>query len=260
MAVITFMSDFGREDHYIAAVKGAILRQNPSINIVDISHEVKVGDIGQAAYLLKNVFREFPKGTVHLCAVDRMAKEPSRQLALKVEDHFFVGPDSGVFSLISQERPMAIVDINIVRPIMSTFMSKDLLAPVAANLASGKNIHEMGKPVDSVYELFARKLKVTKREIAGNVIRVDHYGNLITNIEKKEYETIQKINGNVAFDITIGRESVGTIHKHYADVDSGECFVFFNSLGHLQIGINKGNAAELLGLKLDTPITINFHV
>lgn len=260
MAVITFMSDFGIEDHYVAAVKAVIISHNPSIPIIDISHQITPGDIGQAAYLLKSVFREFPKGTVHLCGIDNVARERTRLLAMKVEDHFFVGSDSGVFSLISEDRPTACIDLNAINPVNSTFPTKEILAPAAAGLASGKNIHEMGPAVDTIMELFARKLKVTKREIAGNVIRVDQYGNLITNIEKKEFDIIQKLNNNAAFEITIGRETVSRINENYFEVESGDCFVFFNSIGLLQIGINKGNAAELLGLKLDTPIVISFSI
>ena len=260
MAVITFMSDFGLEDHYVAAVKAAIIRQNPSITIIDLSHMIKLGDIGRAAYILKNVFKDFPKGTVHLCAIDRLQKEPSKMIAIKLEEHFFVGLDSGLFSLISQERPVAIVDLNVMRHIYSTFPTKDILAPAAASLASGKNIHDMGLALTEVTELFARKLKVTKREIAGNVIRVDHYGNLITNISKEEFDVIQIINKQALFEITVGRETITEINNTYSDVDSGECFIFFNSNGLLEIGLNKGNASELLGLKLDTPITITFAV
>lgn len=260
MAVITFMSDFGEEDHYVAAVKASVLSQNSSIAVIDISHQIKAGDIGQAAYLLQNVFRDFPKGTVHLCAVGTLSRDHTKLIALKIEDHFFVGSDNGIFSLISEERPLAIVDINSANPITSTFPSKYVMAPVAAKLANGSNIHEMGAPLSEIKELFARKLKVTKREIAGNVIRVDHYGNLITNIARAEFETIQKLNGNASFEITIGRETVSQIHQSYTDVESGDCCVFFNSNGLLEIGINKGNAAELLGLKLDTPIVMIFIV
>ncbi|MFY0599776.1 MAG: SAM-dependent chlorinase/fluorinase [Cyclobacteriaceae bacterium] len=260
MAVITFMSDFGEQDHYVAAVKASILVQNPGVTIVDISHRVKSGDIGHAGYLLQSVFRDFPKGTVHLCSVGSSGKSKDKLLCLKIEDHFFVGPDSGVFSLISEERPTAMVDVNALNSKPSTFPSKEILAPAAAKLAGGYNIHEMGPSIDEIQELFARKLKVTKKEIAGNVIRVDHYGNLITNINKKEFNIIQGLNGNSPFNITIGLENVRQINETYSDVDSGDCFVFFNSNDLLEIGINKGNAAELLGLKLDTPIIITFQI
>ncbi len=260
MAVITFISDFGKEDHYVAAVKAAVLRQHVDIPIIDISHTVKPSDIGHAAYLLRSVFADFPEGTVHLCGIDSIGKGLNRLLAVRLASHYFVGPDSGIFSLISDQKPDIIVDVNIGNRVPSTFPLKDILAAVAAKLAKGANILELGEPVNQVNELFARKLKVTKREIAGNVIRVDRYGNLITNILKSEFEIIHKLNQFTIFSITIGRESVTQIHKTYSDVESGDCFVFFNSNGLLEIGINKGSASELLGLKLDTPIIITFQI
>lgn len=260
MAIVTFMSDFGTEDHYVAAVKAAILTANPSINIVDISHNIYPSDIGHASYVLKNVFRDFPVGSVHLCAVDMSGREPSRLIALKLEEHYFVGSDSGLFSLLSTQRPVAVINLNALNPITSTFDAKELLAPAASALASGKNIHEMGPAVDDLKVLYGRQLKVTKREISGNIIRVDTYGNLITNIVKSEFETIMKINGNTPFEIYFGREKSRKINKNYDEVDSGEVFILFNSNDYLQIGINKGNASELLGQSLDAPVIINFEV
>lgn len=259
MALVTFMSDFGTEDHYVAAVKAAILKGNPSINIVDISHNIYPSDIGHASYVLKNVFRDFPPNSVHLCAIDLNSREPSKLIAIKLEEHYFVGPDSGLFSLISQQRPTAIIDINSLKPIESTFEAKDILAPTASGLASGKNIHEMGPAQNEIKILYSRQLKVTKREISGNIIRVDVYGNLITNIIKSEFDTITRINGNQPFEVSFGREKTRKINKTYNEVESGEFYVLFNSSGFLQIGINKGNASELLGLVLDAPVTINFE-
>lgn len=259
MALVTFMSDFGTEDHYVAAVKAAIFRANPSINVVDISHQIYPSDIGHASYVLKNVFRDFPVGSVHLCAIDMVRKEPSRLVAIKLEEHYFVGADSGLFSLLSSQRPTAAININALKPIESTFDAKDIMAPVASALASGQNIHEMGPPVEDLQVLYSRQLKVTKREISGNVMRVDWYGNLITNIVRSEFETIMKINGHTPFEIYFAREKTRKINTNYWEVDSGEFFVLFNSNGFLQIGINKGNASELLGLNLDAPVVINFE-
>lgn len=258
MALVTFMSDFGTEDHYVAAVKAAILRANPSAGIVDISHEVYPSDIGHAAYVLKNVFREFPAGTVHLCAIDLSAKEPTKLIALEMEEHFFVGYDSGVFSLLGEQQPRAVVELKATGP--STFEAKDILAPAAAGLAAGHSISTMGTAMQAIRTLYARQLKVTKREIAGNIIRVDHYGNLITNIKKTEFETIVRLNGDKPYEVCFGRERSRRVHGTYSEVESGEYFVLFNSSNLLQIGINKGNASELLGLSLDAPVIINFEL
>ena len=260
MALVTFMSDFGTEDHYVAAVKAAILKGNQSLNIIDISHSIYPSDIGHASYVLKSVFRDFPANTVHLCAVDLNSREPNKLIAIKLEEHYFVGPDSGLFSLLSTQRPTAIIDINALKPIESTFDAKDIMAPVVSGLANGKNIHEIGPELQEMKVLYSRQLKVTKREISGNVIRVDSYGNLITNIVQTEFDTIMKINGNKPFEVGFGREKSRRIHKTYNEVESGEFYIFFNSNGYLQIGINKGNASELLGLALDSPVVINFEI
>lgn len=258
MAVVTFMSDFGVKDHYTAAVKAALLKVAPQVPVIDITHYIDAFDVGHAGYVLGNVFRDFPEGTVHLCAIDSTAKEISLPVAIALEGHFFVGMDCGLFDLISTERPTA--QVLLQEPPTDTFVAKTILAPVAANLASGASIHDMGRPISELKRLLGRQLKVTKREITGNIVRVDHFGNLITNIHRKDFDTITRINGNAPFTVEFGREQTNSFQQTYGDVDSGECYVFFNSNGFLQIGLNKGRATELLGLKQDAPISILFKI
>ena len=255
MAVITFMSDFGTEDHYVAAVKAAIVSKSPNQPITDISHSIRPYDIAHAANVLKHVYKDFPEKTVHLVAVDAM-REKSKAIALELDGHFFVGFDSGLFSLITSKKPS---QVSILENGQSTFPAKHVLAQVALDLAGGKGLKDVGSLVDSIKELYDRQLKVTKREIAGNVVSVDHYGNLITNISKSEFDKILEINGSgVRFAIRFGREIFDHTHEFFTDVESGDCFVLFNSSGDLQIGINKGNASELLGLSADAPVIIEF--
>ncbi len=261
MSVITFVSDFGTEDHYVAAVKAAIIRDNPDCRIIDITHQIGQSDIAHAAYVLKNVYREFPEQSVHMCAVDQGGRELPRQIAVQWNNHFFLGPDNGLFSLIGDLENGKIVEIvskDEKADAPSTFTARDILAPAAAKLLKDRKIEALGPSSGALKRLFARQLKVTKREIAGNVIRVDHYGNLITNINRKEFETIIKLNGNSRFQIQFGRETIGKIHASYHEVESGECYVIFNSNDNIQIGINQGNASELLGIFLDTTINIFF--
>jgi S-adenosylmethionine hydrolase len=256
MALVTFLSDFGVEDHYVASVKAALISVNPSVQVIDISHHIAPFDLSHAAYVLGNSFRKFPKGTVHLIAFDNAMKEPNRILAVKLEDHFFVGFDTGIFSLISSQAAHAKVEISQQA---STFAARDILAPIAAKLASGQDIYDMGKRIDDDRQLVNRQPKLTKKQIVGNIIRVDHYGNLISNIEKKEFEKILELNGNASFEIQFGREKTNRLHSDYSQADHGDYFVLFNSDGYLQIGINKGNGAELLGLKHDSPVFIYFN-
>lgn len=255
MSLITFLSDFGTTDHYVAAVKASIVSQRPDQIIVDLSHDIRPFDIAHAAHVLSNVYRDFPENTVHLVAVDAM-KQKSSPIALELDDHFFVGFDSGLFSLLSHKKPTT---ISVLHSNGSSFPAKDVLASAALALARGEKIEQIGESADSMVELFQRQLKMTKREIAGNVVAVDHYGNLITNIQKSEFEKILEINGQgTKYSIRLGRELFDQIHGYYTDVESGDCFIIFNSTGTLQIGINKGDASELLGLRIDAPIVIEF--
>ncbi len=249
------MSDFGTVDHYVAAVKAAIISESPTQLVADITHDIRPFDISHAAMVLRNIYNEFPQKTVHIVAVDAM-KEKSRAVAIEIDNHFFVGFDSGLFSLISEKKPDQIV---MLQNGQSTFPAKDVLAKTALEIANGKALKEVGEAVDSMNELYGRQLKVTKREIAGNVISVDHYGNLITNILKSEFEKILEINGSgVRYAIKFGREVFENFHQYFSDVESGDCYLLFNSSGFLQIGINKGNASELLGLSIDSPVLIEF--
>ncbi len=258
MALITFTSDFGKEDHYAAAVKARILKVNPNIQIIDISHEVEPFNLSHGAYVIKSAFREFPVGTVHLIAVDTFMRKWGA-VAMKLEEHYFVGPDNGILSLISNERPSIVVDTNKLKNLQTTFPAKDLYAGIAANLASNKSIQDLGPLKEDWTQLLNRQIKATKSLIAGNVIRVDTYGNLITNIPKHEFENILKLNGNNNFEIKLGREKMAQLHTSYHNVEPGECFCIFNSLGMLEIGINSGNASNLLGLTFDNPVSIHFN-
>ncbi len=256
MGVITFMSDFGTTDHYVAAVKAAIISKSAGQAIVDLTHDIRPYDIAHAANVLTDVYKDFPENSVHLVAVDTM-RERSRLIALFLDGHYFVGFDSGLFSLISKSKPTKIVELKRSE---SIFPAKEVLSEAALALAQGKSIEKLGESLNSILELYPRQLKVTKREIAGNVITVDHYGNLITNIQKADVTKILEINGNgTSHTIRFGREAFEDFHEYFTDVESGDCFVLFNSLGNLQIGINKGNASELLGLGVDAPVIIEFN-
>ncbi|MEO1054523.1 MAG: SAM-dependent chlorinase/fluorinase [Bacteroidota bacterium] len=254
MAIITFLSDFGESDHYVAAVKAKIIQTNPGLTIIDITHRIKLSDIAHASHTLKSVFRDFPKGTVHLAAVGLMDAKKVKFIAMKMEDHYFVGPDNGLFSLVSDESLGTAVDINI-NEVKHNFPAKEIFAPIAAKLASGTSIHDLGKPVEQINRMLGRAPRATKKQIAGHVIRVDHYGNLVTNISKTDFDILSK---GKKYHITFGRETAGRVHHGYEMAEPGDCFLLFNSLGFLEIGINQGNAAQLLGLGYDCPVNIHF--
>lgn len=255
MAIVTLLTDSGKSDHYAGAIKAAIVKVNPGINIIDISHQIAACDIAHGAFLLKAVFRDFPKGTVHLVGVDAVGNPGDAFLAIQLEDHFFVGVDNGLFGLISSKSHQQLVALNSINIVESTFPEKDILAPAAAKLASGVAITSLGKPLTSFKKMIDRHVKATRKIISGHVIRVDNYGNLITNIPKNDFDILSK---GKNFTVQFGGEKFRRIHTNYNQAEQGDCFLIFNSQGFLEIGIYKGNASELLGLIYDSPISITF--
>lgn len=256
MPIITLLTDSGESDHYVAAIKAKIISTNPGIGIIDISHAIKLCDIGHAAFVLRSVFREFPKGTVHLVGVDATGNRGDAAIAMQLEDHFFVGSDNGLFGLISDKSHQYLVELNSINTITTTFPERDVLAPAAAKLASGVSITDLGKPLASFKRMIDRQVKATKKQITGQVIHVDGAGNLITNIPKQAFDILSR---DKAYTIQFGGEKFRRIHTQYHQAEQGECFILFNSLDLLEIGIFKGNASELLGLSYDSMVNIIFE-
>ncbi len=255
MAIITFLSDFGEKDHYTAAVKAKILATNPNITVIDISHQIAPCDIAHGAFVLKAVYKDFPQGTVHLVAVDSIGRSGDKYYAVELENHYFIGTDNGLIGLISDKTPRFQVDINSLNPIESTFPAKEIFAPAAAKLASNTSIQDLGQPLGEVKRMLARHLKANKSLISGHVIRVDNYGNLISNIDKGTFDILSN---QKTFNITFGRENSRRINNAINQVEAGDIFVIFNELGYLEIGINQGRASDLLGLGYDSPVMIKF--
>lgn len=255
MAIVTLLTDSGESDFYVAAIKAKILSTNPGLSIVDISHQIAPCDIAHGAFVLRAVFRDFPKGTVHLVGIDSTANKGDAFIALQLEDHFFVGSDNGLFGLISDKAHQTLVELNKITTIQTTFPEKDIFAPAAARLASGVNITTLGIAMAQFKKMTDRYVKATKKMIAGHVIRVDHFGNLITNIPRDAFETLSK---GKTYTLQFGGEKFRRIHTQYNQTDQGECFLLFNSMDLLEIGIYKGNASALLGLGYDSPVSILF--
>ncbi len=256
MAIVTLLTDSGESDHYVAAIKAKVLSTNPGLAIIDISNKINACDIAHGAFVLKSVFRDFPKGTVHIVAVDAAGNRGDAFIAIGIEDHFFVSVDNGLLGLVSDKAFQNLVELNTISPVTTSFPEKDILAPAAARLASGVSITTLGKPLTAFKKMTDRHVKATRKQILGHVIRVDSYGNLITNIEKDTFEILSK--GKV-FTITFGGEKMRRIHTYYNQAEQGDCFLLFNGLGLLEIGIYKGNASELLGLSYDSPVNIIFE-
>ncbi|TAG54153.1 MAG: hypothetical protein EAZ27_09525 [Cytophagales bacterium] len=256
MAIITFTSDFGNKDHYVAAVKAKILTFSPNQQMIDISHHIEPYNIPHAAFVLNAVFRDFPKGTVHVVSVDSLSDSEDKYVVAKIEDHFFVSSDNGLLSLLS-EKPTASVILNLDKITSHTFPEKNIFAFAAVSLANGKNMYDLGPTMaqNSLKKLINRKLKITKNDIFGNILHVDNYGNLISNITKKQFEETSE---HRSFFIKIGREDITNISKNYANTRSGDLLMTFNDLQLLEIAIKNGNASQLLNMKYDSTLHIVF--
>ncbi|HEX5170869.1 MAG TPA: SAM-dependent chlorinase/fluorinase [Cyclobacteriaceae bacterium] len=255
MALVTLLTDSGENEHYLAAIKARIFSINPGIKTIDISHRIPPCDIAHAAFVLRSVFRDFPQGTVHLVGVHAAGNRGDAYIALQLDDHFFVGTDNGLFGLISERTQQNLVELNSISSVQTTFPERDIFAPAAVKLASGVSINDLGKPMTIFKKMIDRQVKATKKQISGHVIHVDAYGNLITNIPQDAFDIVSK---GKSYTVLFGGEKFRRLQSQYNQVDEGECFILFNSLRLLEIGIYKGNASELLGLSYGSMVNITF--
>jgi S-adenosylmethionine hydrolase len=257
MGIITFTSDFGTKDHYVAAVKAKIYSFNPNIKVEDISHSIQPHDIGHGAHVLGSVFRDFPVGTVHLVAINAQSHVKEKLIALKLEEHFFVGEDNGFFSLLTEKKPTAICELPYDPNNGDTFPEKTILARAAVSLASGSSVYDLGKQLLETKIFKHRAPLFSDKVIECHVKHIDTYGNLITNLTKELFNATMGIE-KFAY-LQIRRERIEKIVKSYKDAFPGEAVAFFNSNNWLQININFGNASELLGMAVGDPIYIYFR-
>lgn len=258
MAIITLTTDLGYKDFYQAALKGSILNTLPNVNIIDITHEIEAFNISRAAFILKNSFYYFPVGTVHLIGIDTVYSESNKYLAIKYRDHFFVGSDNGIFSLIFEEEPQEIVEINIMQDLKFLhFPLADIFVKAACHLASGKPLKAIGIATDEIEQRMNLHPVIEKNQIKGSVIFVDSFENVVTNVTKEIFTKVQ--NGR-NFTLFFKRnESINQLSWHYNEVPEGEKLCLFGISNHLEIAINKANASGLLGLHNGDIIRIEFH-
>ena len=254
MGLITFLSDFGYRDHYVAAVKARILQLAPTVPVLDISHGIEPFNIAHAVHVLASVYQDFPAGTVHIVGVNDLGAPRAAWLAAVFRGHYFVSADNGLLPLLCDGRPEQAVLLGAGQEATSS-PTRDLLAPAAVRLAQGAPLAELGPAATDMYQLLNRQLRLQDHRITGHVVHVDHYGNLITNITRAAVEVLGR---NRSFTIHFARETVRDILPHFQAADPGEAVCIFNSQDQLCIGINQGNASELLGLHFDSQVDVRF--
>ncbi len=258
MAIITLTTDLGDKDIYQAALKGSILKLLPAVNIVDITHSVAAFNVQQAAFILKNSFYYFPENTVHLIGIDTVYNSDTKYLAVKYKNHYFVGSDNGIFSLMFNGEPDEIVEINIMQDLKFLhFPLADIFVKAACHLADGGKLNKIGLPITNIEKKMNLQPIVEKNVIKGSVIYIDSFQNVITNITKEFFNKVQQ---GRRFTLYFKRnETINQLSWHYNEVPEGEKLCLFGISDHLEIAINKGNASGLLGLGLGDSVIIDFE-
>jgi S-adenosylmethionine hydrolase len=260
MAIITLTTDLGLKDHYVSAIKGSILSQLPDVNIVDISHQIPTYNILDAAYILKNAYPNFPKGSIHIIGVkDEQIDEQSKQsqyVIVLADGHFFIGTNNGIFSLLLDNPPEKIFEINGTANAVSSFATRDIFAKVACHLAKGGAIEEIAKIKTNLLERMPFRAASMEDMIRGSVVYIDSYGNVITNIHKTLFDQIGKGRSMV---IELKSTDINRLSKIYSDVPEGEVLALLNSSDFMEIAINTGKANELLYMKINDTITVRFQ-
>ncbi len=247
---IALLTDFGNADHYAGTLKGVLLSLCPDATLVDITHEIPPHDVLTAALELAACYRYFPAGTIFLVVVDPGVGSARRGLVADTGDYRFVAPDNGVLSLVFHEvRPRRVVDLTerrYARPTVSkTFEGRDRFAPAAGWLAKGIELTAMGRPVSHWHVLEVPEPEVGDQRLAGQVLRVDRFGNLVTNIDRKRFELFRH---DAGVQIAIDGRGVDRLVATYAEAPAGAICALFGSTDHLEIALNGGSAAESLGL------------
>lgn len=275
MPIITLTTDFGEKDHFAGAVKGGIYSALDDVRIVDISHSISPFHITEAAYIIQNAYKSFPAGTIHIIGIDSELNPENKHIAVFLDGHYFICADNGLISMITQDfRPEKMVEINIHDRLKSNFPVLDVFVEVACHIARGGTLDVIGKEIQKVKQLkdITPVINADASQIIGNVIYIDNYGNVITNITKPLFENTRKGRG---FSISARTVRFNKVFERYSDAinfdvhpdrreEDGKKLAVWNSSGYLELAIYKsnpstvGSASTLFGLGFRDTVTVKF--
>ncbi len=275
MPIVTLTTDFGYKDYSVSVIKGALIQQISDVTIIDISHEISPYNPSETAYILKNAFRSFPSGSIHIIGVESEWTPENSHLVMEFEEHYFISSDNGVLSLIKEDFiATKIVEINIHKKIISAFPVLDVFINVAAHIARKGKLEVIGKSITMIKELTNIKPVVNKdkNQILGSVIYIDNYGNLITSIKESLFDEVGKSRNFTIFARSVKFKK---IYKSYSQAinfnlpkekreEDGKKIALFNTAGHLELAVYKSNpltiggAGSLFGLGYRDPVTVQF--
>jgi S-adenosylmethionine hydrolase len=258
-AIITLTTDYGTNDHLVGTLKGVILKINPEATIVDITHNVAPFDLLDAALAIGSAYSYFPPRTIHVVVVDPGVGTERRPLLVTAENQYFVAPDNGVLSVI-YEREENVVARNVtaahyfLQPISKTFHGRDIFAPIAAWLSKGWQTASMGEEITDHIKFALPKPKATDGVVKGIVMRVDAFGNLVTNFRVEDLPERALTNGEIKFQV--GTQAVSRMVPTFASGDAGEPVAYVGSAGYVEIAVNKGNASRTLSIGRGTAVVL----
>lgn len=275
MSFVTLTTDFGMKAHFVGSVKGALLSEIQDVKIIDISHNISPFSVIEAAYVIQNAFNTFPKGTIHIIGVDSELNPENTHIAMKLNDHFFICANNGILSMICNHiAPQQLVEINIHDKVQGSFPVLDVFVKVAAHISRGGTLEVIGKSISNIKPIrnIVPFVGSENNQLIGHVIFIDRYDNVITNIKKSFFESIQ--NGR-RFEISARNHKFNVIYNRYSDIvnfeippnkrnDEGRGLAVFNASGFLEIAMYKSNkasvggASSLMGLDMMDSITVNF--
>jgi S-adenosylmethionine hydrolase len=258
-SIITLLTDFGTEDHYVAAMKGVILSISPHCRLIDITHQVTPHDSREGAYILANAYSYFPKGTIHLAVVDPGVGGARKPLLIVTPNYSFVGPDNGLFTMVTRkesvEQIIALDKQKYHLPkVSTTFHGRDIFAPVAAHLSLGVKPSALGHKIDSVSPLGFEEPFIRHEKLLGEILHVDTFGNLVSNIDEGR---LSQFTRGRSFVIRAGRKTIRGLQKGYWEGKKGEPIALFGSGGFLEISVREGNAQKALKVRRGDPVEIS---
>lgn len=256
--VVALLSDFGTRDHYAGTMRGVILDICPDATLVDLTHDIESHDIQAASLELAAAYRFFPAGSIFLVVVDPGVGSARRGLAADAGGHRFVAPDNGVLTHVFGQTPprqvVELTDRRYARPTISrTFEGRDRFAPAAAWLARGIRLSALGRPLRDHVTLGLPALEVRDGSITGCIVRIDRFGNAVTNIDRRCFERLAAAGG---VDIEVGGRAVGRLVETYADIGPGDVCALFGSTDHLEFAANAASAAVRFDLKAGAIVRI----
>lgn len=257
--IITLTTDYGASDHLVAAMKGVILKVNPEATIIDVSHNVLPYDLLDGALVIGNAYRYYPPKAIHVVVVDPGVGSARRPILVSGDQHYFVAPDNGVLSMVYEKEPKVTVrhvtaDHYFHNPVSNTFHGRDVFAPVAAWLSKNWATSSFGEEITDYVRFSMPKPKAANNTVKGVVLKVDNFGNLVTNLTADDVPKL--LAQGAVFKISINGKEVTKFLTLYTQGAQGEPFAVMGSSGFVEISVNRGNAARTLGAQRGAEVTV----